>query len=343
MAEVLAEDQVRAELVLEGVADPVLGLVEAGEARIAHVVVRRPEAGVVVEERRRRDVGDLEFAQEREGGVGGRLPGEGRGDVELVVVRAEPDEGAGLPPQAGESVGHGAVRPFEGAADVEGALEAVEAAGLELHLAEGDEDGALRRRVEDAAGRAEAVEAGGRPAQDRHRLQAVGLGLRVGEAAADHPQAVAVDALVGEYVEAADEDLVEARVEARPGGGGTGDVGHRIREGLDVAVVELLAGDHRDRLRRLDQRGVGLRRGRGDPRGVAGDAGGAAPAAAGGRRAAVAAVAAAEIGPAAAAGRGRRCALDRELVELHAGLLGRHGAGQDRRGQDRGGEEQGRT
>lgn len=158
IAEVLPQDQVWREPMLEGVADPVLIRPVGVERAVTRVDPRHAEAGEVVKARIARDVRFLELGQQRKGRVGRGAPREGGRDREPVV----PDAGAGqerigLPGDAGQPVGHRAVRPLHRAADIEIALVAVEVASLEPHLAELGEDRPLAGHVDDAAGRAQAV------------------------------------------------------------------------------------------------------------------------------------------------------------------------------------------
>ncbi|MFK4582675.1 hypothetical protein ABIF83_006152 [Bradyrhizobium ottawaense] len=163
----------------------------------------------------------------------------------------------GVAHDAGQPIGKLAVG-IDRTREIEIALNALAVAEHRLHLVERLAGRRLALQVDQSAGRAETVEGRARPAHHGDAVNAIRLGLEHAETGADEAQAVEIDAVIGD-VEAADRDGVEARIVA---GGIDADarlIADRFRQRLHGAVVELLAGHDRDRLRRLEQRGVRLR------------------------------------------------------------------------------------
>ncbi|MCY1286410.1 hypothetical protein D9M70_353790 [compost metagenome] len=116
----------------------------------------------------------------------------------------------------------------------------------------------LAHPVDDATGVAHAEQARRRAAHHFDALQRVGFAAEEAVAVAQLLEAVAVVA-GGLGVEAADvQPVVALRIGAVGLHPHTGHVAQRLADGLRVLRVQLLAGDHRDRLRNLDQRGAGL-------------------------------------------------------------------------------------
>ena len=177
-------------------------------------------------------------------------------DVLVLCVGGAPDAG-----QAVEEL------PLlvERAAQVERALVAVVASGLEVDLAEALFGRPLADHVDQPARHRLAVQHGGGAAQHLDPFQPVGLDRGCPEGAQD---AQPVQELVGAGAEPADDGIVETRV-GEGAGEGAGGVAQRLGDGLHGAIVELVAGDDGNRLRSLDQRRVGLGRGGGHRRHVA--------------------------------------------------------------------------
>ncbi|GJE69745.1 hypothetical protein CHKEEEPN_1274 [Methylorubrum podarium] len=245
-------------LALEGVDGRVADIERARDAQAAQVGPRGAEIGQEV----RRDRGRVALVARQDGERGARVRtvGESRRDVGPVVRRAV-DLGPALPPEARQ-----AIEPVTGivggAADVEGAVDLSERAAADLDIAEGLGRGALRDLVDDAARIPRAEQHGRGAAQHLDPLQAEGLDLEGAEAVVQHLQTVAVDAVIARD-EAAQGEVIDAGVGTEGAGIDAGGVLRRLGERLRLLRVDLLAADHGDRLRGLDQRGVGLGRGGG--------------------------------------------------------------------------------
>ncbi len=183
------------------------------------------------------------------------LPGQRRGDEDAVIVD-EVDEGLAVAGKAGEAVEPGAVA--ERPADVELALELLEAAAEQLHLAERLRHRALADIVDDAARAGLAVQHRVRPAHDVDALGAIGVERQEGgELRAGHGEAVAEEGVVA-GVDAADLESVAARVHAVLLAADAGRVAQRRVDRLRRLGGDLIGGDDGDGLRHLDDRRIGL-------------------------------------------------------------------------------------
>lgn len=265
VTQVLPERQVVVEVVRELVAGGRDLSVEGVEAR--HACEERHRDGApVVRPQRARGRQELEpppgpvalvVGEDRDGRVLVRLEGNGGRDEDAIVL-GEVDLGLAVADDAGQAPQHGAFL-VGGAAHVELALIAVEAAAGDRDFAE-----LLRRRqlchvVEQAAGAAAAIHCRGRSLEDLETFGAVGVeAVEVHVIAGGNPEAVDVKARHG-HVEAADLEAAEAGVRAAI------DVAADacgVAQGLpdrDRALVsDLVGGDDGHRLRRFDQRRVGL-------------------------------------------------------------------------------------
>ncbi|MCY1495246.1 hypothetical protein D9M68_291440 [compost metagenome] len=185
-----------------------------------------------------------------------RLPGKGGlqqvavvGDV--VVGLAVPEE----PDDAIKEIAIGHCRP----ADVEGGLGASDRAILQLDLAVRLLLGHLRYAIDDAADAGRTVHDRDRALEDLDPLEAVDLRWEGAVVHVGLAQAIA-EVAGRRRLEAADVDLVEARIEAEGAGGDAGGVTRRLDHVLHAALFEFLARDHRDGAGRFDQRRVGLQR-----------------------------------------------------------------------------------
>ena len=141
--------------------------------------------------------------------------------------------------------------------DVADETQAVIIAELRLETAEGFGFGFLARQVDEAARGAVAIEDRGRPLHDVDLLDAVEIGLRGRIGARDQPHAVEEKA----GRKAAQIHLVVTRHRAAAlVRRDAGDIADRLVERDRIAALQLFAVDHRDRLRRFDQRGSRLGR-----------------------------------------------------------------------------------
>ena len=263
VAKALADGPDIAEPVLELVAGHELVAAVIVEARLAQVPARRDFPVRVGKQRPLRrivragpvvDAVALELAVDRERRVGIRPPRDARRQEELVVLD-EVDLIFAHVPDGGEPVEELAVR-IDRPAEVEGGAEIVEAAELEQHLVERLRRRALADQVDQAAGRALAVEHRGGAFEHLDALEAVGLDARPDEAAMRHAHAVEID--VGQP-ESAHPDPLHARVVAVLLGLYARRVAQRLADCLRALRRDLVRGDDRDGLRRLDQRRVRLR------------------------------------------------------------------------------------
>ena len=261
VAGVLGEGEDVVEAVLELVPDAVLRAVVLVEAVLAQVQAARDAAeGAALHGA---EIGQelgadgpvaLVVGQQREAGVPGGPPGQRRGQEEPVVVAVLHVQ-VGQPPDAGEGVAPRPVRR-QRAAGVEGELPDVLRAGGQPHLAPRRVGRVALHHVDQPARRHLAVEHGGGAAQDLVALQPIGL-EDTGRIARVEAQPVQELAGVGR-LEAADLHPVGAGVEAvllRPDAGG---IAQRLAEILRLPLVDRVARHHRDGLRHLHQRRVGL-------------------------------------------------------------------------------------
>jgi hypothetical protein len=207
--------------------------------------------------------------------IGIRRPGQVRGDEAAEIVGIV---GVGV---AALKLAEQAIAPDavlgQPVADVEGAVTVRIVVDAALDIADALAGGALGDRVDEATRIGAAVEHRGRAAHDLDPLELERVDDEAAEGVGIKVQRVEIDAgLRG--VEAADVEPVGVGVGAVGLREHAGRVAQRLVDLLDAAVVEFLAAEHRDRLRHLDQRRVGLRAGRGVPRDVAVHRPGACPA-----------------------------------------------------------------
>ena len=131
-------------------------------------------------------------------------------------------------------------------------------AALDLDLATEGVRRAAADLVEDASRRRRAIKHRRRPFEDVERLERVKIDADRGNGRSrGHRETV--DILLRR--EAADGDEVIARIGSVILAERTGGVANGLLRIDEVEQIDLVAGDDRDRLRRLDQRNIGLRRG----------------------------------------------------------------------------------
>ena len=160
-----------------------------------------------------------------------------------------------IPIQAGEARAHAvAERAGEGA----GNLLVLGRAVLRGELAAKGAAGAPARLVVDAAGRRTAVQHRGGTLEDVHRVERVEIHADRVDRGRDR-RGKPVDVLLGRKAAHADE--VEAQVGTVVLALHARGVAHGLLAVDEVEQVDLIARDHRDRLRSLDQRDVRLVRG----------------------------------------------------------------------------------
>ena len=253
-----AEGDVVAELLRQDQRDRAIFGVHPVEAGLALVEVERDPLGLAVGKERlvERHIAEralhvlLVEADQRDVGAGRGLETKRRVDEQAVVGGAPLRLAVA---QQADEARRDAVA--ERARDVDLALDALVGAGEDSHLAAELELRPLADRVEHTARAARAVEHGGRAAQHLGPLQRERLEPRAIDEVG-HPLEP-VEIL--RRVEATGHDEVAARVHAVVGGD-TGAVAVDVLKIDDRAVADFLGGDHADRLRRLDERRVGLGR-----------------------------------------------------------------------------------
>ena len=258
----LAEGEGVVEAVRQGVADRELFLVELVEARFAEHHIGAPDrlVGEGVEQRRALVLHVI--GQEGDLGLVA-LPGQRRRDEQPVVLLRGAviivELGVGIARQAGQAEQQAAIL-IGLAAHVEGALEMVPAAGLDLHFLAHIGVRPLGGAVDDAARLRLAVQRPAGAAHDVDTLDGVRLRRVGGKSVAVHAQTVA-ERPGGRGIEAANGDrIIAARIDAVIIDGHAGRIAHGLRHGLGTAILHLLTADGRDRLRGLDGRRVRLGR-----------------------------------------------------------------------------------
>jgi hypothetical protein len=270
-AQVLPEGPGVVQAMAEQVAQRSVARVVAVEARLAHEgrggnlsVERRQQRALPREEADQRAALVLLVERlQRERGVRVRAPGE-RGRHQDAVVRRVVDLRAAVAVhrhQPVEPLAFGVDRPGE----VRRHLLAGIAAQLQLHFALGLGLRPLRHHVQHAADAALAVKHRRRAAQQLDALEhvRVELGGVVGAVGALQPVEV-LHRVAAAHLERVDAAVEVARHHA---GRVVGGLAQRER----ALCLHLVARDHRDGLRRLDQRGVGLGGGAAAPGDEAGD------------------------------------------------------------------------
>ncbi|MNN07230.1 hypothetical protein D3C81_1200520 [compost metagenome] len=245
---------------LELVADAVLVLIEVVEAvivqqRVGEVKVLRvvadSAAGAVAQH----------VGEQGQLGVVAEVPGERRRQVQAVVRHFV----AVAVFELGVAVAGDADHPVEIAAlvihavaDIELALHAIMAASLQFHLMHTGGGGFLADAVDQATGFARAEQGGRGTTQDVDAFERVGFGAKEAVAVIELAQAVA-KVVARLCVEAADvQPVITLGVHAEGFHLHARHVAQGFGHALHVLRVHLLAGHHRDRLRRLQERRVGL-------------------------------------------------------------------------------------
>lgn len=253
------------ETVIELVTDRHLVIVVGVEVRFADKsavrqdlsVFRRPDSTVrrQILHRPSRAVA-LIVGEYRQAGIGIRLPGQRRGDEDAVVL----DEiclGVAHMGGAGEAEQQRLVG-VDCAAEIELSFIAVEAPGAELDLAEVLLGRAFADVIDDAARTCLAVKNRRRPAQDFVTFGAVGIERgEQREIAFFELQPVLVEDAAG-VRNAAHLQAVATIVGAVEIAAGAWSIAQRTVQAVHRLRFHLVSGDDRYRLRRLDQRGVGL-------------------------------------------------------------------------------------
>ncbi|GJD84513.1 hypothetical protein HPGCJGGD_2390 [Methylobacterium haplocladii] len=269
VAEVLADGPSLVEGVLELVAGKSLLALERVDPRVSDIerAVDAQAAGIgahgagIGQEVRGDGRGiALVARQDREGGARIRPVGDRRRDIEAIGIGTV-DLRAALTADTGEAI-EPVSRIVGRAAEIEGAVDLPEGAAADLDIAERHRRRPLGDLVDQAAGIAGAEQYGGRAAQHLDALQPEGLDLEGAETVVQQLQAILVDAVVAGD-EAAQREIVDALVGAEGAGIDTRRVLRGLGQGGGALRLDLLAADHRDRLRGLDQRRVGLGRGGG--------------------------------------------------------------------------------
>ncbi len=273
VAHVLPHAEGVVEAMLERVADRVFLAVERIEGRLAGEEPDRDPAAVHRRNdralaRQEVDRGALLVAlvvrQQREGGIGGGAERQG-GRNEDAVVLGMLGLRIALAEQAGQPIEHGLVAVHR-AGQVEAGLLPIVRTILQIDLAQRLGGRPLADQVDEAARRVGAVQHRTRAAQQLDALEPIGVDTRHQVAAR-----VVVDVQAVEILprgEAADHRLVIARLD-HVVADHAGRIGEGLGHVLHAAVFHLLAGDHRNRLRRLRQRRIGLGRGDAAPGDIA--------------------------------------------------------------------------
>ena len=260
----VAQILLQAERVVEGV----LELVAEGPltlAELVEVLIALPEIGeavtVVIEHRRGGGLALLILRQQ--GQAGGRidLPAQ-RGRQHAHVIVQLFDVVVGVTIDADGSKQHIA-RLVQLAANIELPLLVIVITGLDFHLILRLQTGPLAHPVDHAAGADLPVQHRSRALEHLDAFQGVGL-----RAVDRQPAVVGLAQTVEEVsghgrVEAADVDLIEARIEPRAAGTHASAVGHGVFDAVDLAIGDLPGGDNADALRGLQNRQIGLGRGAG--------------------------------------------------------------------------------
>ncbi|MNZ27562.1 hypothetical protein D3C78_447820 [compost metagenome] len=266
VAEVLPRGPDLVEAVFQLVAEHALGAVEVVEARLAIEELTIDASAIVLEQaavgRHTAVVAAvglvLEVALEGQGGVFTEIDGQGRGDG-VALVLGVVELGVATLAEAHQAVGD-ALLVIQRAAEVEAQF-------LLAHVADGRGDLAevlvqrlLAGQRDQPARQAAAVEHRGRALEhvDAFEEERVDLHRAEGAAVAHGLQAVEVDVVHAVVGEAAHHHVVVAVRGAHLAGEDAGGVAHGLLHGLRALVVDLLAGDHRYRLRGFHQRLAGL-------------------------------------------------------------------------------------
>src|SRR3990167_997282 len=199
----------------------------------------------------------LETGQQGQGGVGIEVHGQRRGQQQALGVHVV-DLGAGVATQ-----GHHAVQQvallIQLAAHIQAQLLAIIAAVLNAHFILVLGARALALQIDQAARRGLTVEHRGRALEHLDTFEHKGVDLPAVEGAGVDARAVHKQAVVGLLEAANDKPVllvvlaIEARLNAR-------HITQGIADGLYVAVVHLLLGDHRNRAWGFVERGVDLGR-----------------------------------------------------------------------------------
>lgn len=266
IAQVLAHRPMVVELMAELVADRTMVGIEAVEVGRTGEEIARQIAVLRWQELNWCQPVPLVVGQDGERGLFIRLPLERRRDEDAIVAGIVGFELA-VANQTGQPVGPHAGM-VDRAANIQPGLDRVEAAIAEEAVIDRLVGRPLSDGIDHAASLVLAVEHRGRSLQHLDPLQPVGLDLETGEV--DHFlwQPVAIDRR-GAEVETTDQALVEAIVDTPWRSGDAGKIGQGVLKLPRLAVVELLAGHHRNRARNFLQRRVGLRAGGGVPGDVA--------------------------------------------------------------------------
>lgn len=247
VAQVLPDRPVLIELMAELITDRAVVGVEAVEVGRAGEEAARQLAvfGRIVlashwQECVRRQPVPLVVGEDCERGLRVGLPCQRRRDEDAVVARIV-RLGRAVAHEAGQTIGPDAGivdRP----ADIEPGLDRVEAAIAEEAVIDRLVRRPLRDGIDHAAGLVLAIEDRGGALQHLDALQPVGLDLEAGEV--DHllRQPVTIDHRRAD-IEAADQALVEAVVDAPWRGRHAGKIGQRVLELRRLTVVQLLAGN----------------------------------------------------------------------------------------------------
>lgn len=237
----------------------------AGEAGGGNLAVRVRQDGALRRQEAVRRIGLVAqvVCQQRQRGVGRRLPGQRRRDHQALVVE-RPQRQVAVARQGGQSVRQLAVG-IERAAEIAGHLLARMAAVLHLDLADGLGGRLLGDDVDGAARVALAVQHGSRSPQQLDALDLPRVDAPAGQVdGVGQLQAVQVG---GRH------EAPHGGVPVRAGARAVGRYRCRIPQGLVDALralgFEAVARHHADRLRNLFDRRIGLGAGRAAPGDVA--------------------------------------------------------------------------
>jgi hypothetical protein len=146
----------------------------------------------------------------------------------------------------------------DGAADIERALRAIVASGLELYLAEGHRGRAFADEIVNATGSDLAVQDCRGTLQHFNAFYEVRVDPREAVALRHLPELQAVKVLIQEKSSRPNESITREALWAVVVGKDTGSVSQRFLHGLSALRRHLISRHDRDRLRRLDDRRVGL-------------------------------------------------------------------------------------